>query len=747
MIVGGLGMSERRMEREDKRRVLIVEDEAVNRELLGLVLQDSYEVAFATDGGEGLKAVSEGLDALSLILLDLNLPDIHGMDILRRLKADGVLDCVPVIVLTADRDAEVESLTEGASDFIPKPYPRPEVIMARVRRAIELSEGWIIIGQTERDVLTGLYNPDFFYRYAEQYDARHGDLLMDAIVININHFHMINERYGRAYGDEVLKRVGEKTRAIVHDDGGIVCRRDADTFMIYAPHRTDYTDILESVSEGAAGDGRDENIVRLRMGVYPRADRGIDIERRFDRAKLAADSVRSTFTKAVAIYDSALHESAIFAEQLLIDFPRAIETRQFQVYYQPKYDIRGEEPVLNSAEALVRWLHPEFGMISPGVFIPLFEKNGLIRRLDGYVWRAAASQMKDWQDRLGISVPVSVNVSRMDMYDPCLVDSVRDLVSEYGLEQKELMLEVTESAYTEDSEHIIRTVEDFRRVGFFIEMDDFGSGYSSLNMLSNLPIDALKLDMQFIRNAFKNGRNTRMVEIVIEIADSLGVPVIAEGVETAEQMFTLKAMGCDIVQGYYFSKPVPAEQFETFLKEKQAREAQAADVGKKQRRLNHNRFTYEAMHDPLTGLYNHTAFDMLLHDADPEHTALLLADVDGYDALLAEHGQVAAEKALTRVAGALRQSFRASDFVCRIREDEFAVILPRVDSAQRGVILDKVNRTSAALKNPEGDAPAVAISVGIAFGDRENPRGDIFQDADTALGRARVAKRIGCVIY
>ena len=238
-----------------------------------------------------------------------------------------------------------------------------------------------------------------------------------------------------------------------------------------------------------------------------------------------------------------------------------------------------------------------------------------------------------------------------------------------------------------------------------------------------------------------------MVEIVIEIADSLGVPVIAEGVETAEQMFTLKAMGCDIVQGYYFSKPVPAEQFEAFLKEKQEREAQADDAGKKRRRLNHNRFTYAAMHDPLTGLYNHTAFDMLLHDVDPEHTALLLADVDGYDALLAERGQVAAEKALTRVAGALRQSFRASDFVCRIREDEFAVILPRVDSAQRGVILDKVNRTSAALKNPEGDAPAVAISVGIAFGDRENPRGDIFQDADTALSRARVAKRIGCVIY
>ena len=730
------------------RRILLVEDEAVNRELLAAVLEDQYEVICTEDSASALEKIDEGRGGLSLILLDLNLPDWRGTDLLKKLREDGILSEVPVIVLTADREAEVESLTMGAMDFISKPYPRPEVILARVRRTLELFEGRGLPGQSERDPLTGLLSPEHFFRAADEYDAAHPDVDMDAVTININHFHMINERYGKVYGDEVLRRVSGKVLAAAQRDGGIAGRRDADTFTLYRPHRSDYTDLLDAISEGAAGEGKAENIVRLRMGVYPRADRSIDIERRFDRAKLAADTVRSTFTKAVAIYDSALHESAIFAEQLLIDFPRALEERQFLVYYQPKYGIRGEHPVLNSAEALVRWEHPEFGMISPGIFIPLLEKNGLIQQLDSYVWRAAAAQMRDWRDRLGFSVPVSVNVSRVDMFDPLLVDQIKDLVWEFRLEERELMLEVTESAYTEDSDHIIRTVEHFRSMGFFIEMDDFGSGYSSLNMLSDLPIDALKLDMQFIRSAFKNGKNTRMLEIVIEIADSLSVPVIAEGVETAEQLFTLKAMGCDIVQGFYFSRPVPAERFEAFLLERKAsgEEARAIEPAR-QRKLAYDRFTYEAMHDELTGLYNHSGFDLLLHGSDIGHTALVIADIEGYAGILEQQGRAHADRIALRVAEALKESFRASDVVCRIREDEFAVILNRIDSSQRDAIFDKILHACGELNAEADGLPGVAMSMGLAFGDRKDPKGDIFQDADAALNRAKQARRSGCAVY
>jgi len=209
------------------------------------------------------------------------------------------------------------------------------------------------------------------------------------------------------------------------------------------------------------------------------------------------------------------------------------------------------------------------------VFIPLFEENGLIQQLDLYVWREAAAQIRDWKERLGVSVPVSVNVSRIDMYDPNLISTFQELLEENALRPDELLLEITESAYTQDSAQIISTVNRLRDLGFRIEMDDFGTGYSSLNMISSLPIDALKLDMKFIRNAFRDGRDTRLIEVIIDIADYLSVPVIAEGVETLEQLNALRAMGCDMVQGYYFSKPVPAPEYEAFITQRRRQDEQS----------------------------------------------------------------------------------------------------------------------------------------------------------------------------
>ena len=285
--------------------------------------------------------------------------------------------------------------------------------------------------------------------------------------------------------------------------------------------------------------------------------------------------MKNSFTKAIGIYDDSLHESEIFAEQLLDGFETAVREKQFEVVYQPKFNIRPQVPVLTSAEALVRWKHPQLGTVSPAVFIPLFEQNGLIRQLDDYIWREAAARMKDWKDRGVDLVPVSVNVSRIDLYDPFFVERMQEIMESNGLSPAEFYLEVTESAYTENSDQIIRTVKQLREKGFRIEMDDFGSGYSSLNMISTLPIDALKLDMEFIRNAFRERKDTRLLEVVIQLAESLEVPTIAEGVETAEQMLTLKTMGCDIVQGYYFSQPLSAGEFETFMKENKEREAES----------------------------------------------------------------------------------------------------------------------------------------------------------------------------
>ena len=556
----------------EQKRILLIEDEMINQEILKMYLADTYDVAVAGTGKDALEIIRAQCERISLILLDLNLPDIHGLDILRQVKADTWSARLPVIVMTSDSESEVECLSLGASDFIPKPYPRQQVVLARILRTIELYEDRDTLRWTERDQLTGLYNKEFFYRYAAQLDANHPDEPTDAIVLNINHFHIINDRYGKLYGDEVLKQVAGKALEIVERRGGIASRSEADTFLIYCPHVMDYDAFFETVSGNLNQDGQDGSRARLRMGAYANADKALDIERRFDRAKLAADRVKNSVTNVIGLYDSSMHEEELLSEQLIEDFPTAIREHQFQVYYQPKFDVRPSEPVLASAEALVRWQHPKLGMVSPGVFIPLFENNGLIPTLDQYVWCEAAKQVRDWKERLGIPLPVSVNVSRIDLYDPLLVDKLEEIVRQNGLSNEDLLLEITESAYTENSDQIISTVKTLQKLGFRIEMDDFGSGYSSLNMLSALPIDALKLDMSFVRNAFRERKDTRLLEVMILLAESFGVTTIAEGVETAEQMLTLKTMGCDIIQGYYFSKPLPAKEFEVFLVEKKEHE-------------------------------------------------------------------------------------------------------------------------------------------------------------------------------
>ena len=576
--------------RNEKRLILVADDEQINLELLGFILQDYYEIIYANDGEEAMRLIKENANLLSLVLMDLMMPKIHGLDVLKWMKAESELQHIPVIVFTSDQSAEVESLKLGAIDFIPKPYPQAEVVLARLQRTIELAEDRDIIQSTERDNLTGLFNREYFYRYAEQYDMHHKDTAMDAIVVDVNHFHIINERYGKNYGNEVLRRIGQKVREMVRDNGGIVCRREADTFLVYCPHGKDYQAILDNAAMGLAGDeNASENRIRLRMGIYSNVDKNIDIERRFDRAKLAADTVRNSFSKNIAIYDSKIYEAEIYDEQLMEDFQLAIDQRQFKVFYQPKFNIRSDIPVLVSAEALVRWQHPELGLVSPGVFIPLFEKNGLIHELDRYVWRETAAQIQDWKRRLGITVPVSVNISRIDMYDPYLVEGLMDLIKEFDITPNEFLLEITESAYTQDSEQIIERVNALRKIGFKIEMDDFGTGYSSLSMISALPIDALKLDMMFIRNAFGIERDLRMLEIIIDIADYLGVPTIAEGVETEEQLKALRDMGCDIVQGYYFSRPVPPEEYEVFINDRKKLGQSALQIEKTSQKFRENK--------------------------------------------------------------------------------------------------------------------------------------------------------------
>ena len=546
-----------------ERTILIVDDEAINREILGNIIQSEYKVIYAENGKEALEKIhSEGI-SISLVLLDLLMPVMDGNELLKAMNEEGLITEIPVIVLTSEKSSEIESLKLGAADFLTKPYDRPEVILARVRHSIELFENAKIIHATEFDKLTLLYSQDFFFEYASQFDQRYPLQKMDAVVINFTRFHLLNELKGRMFGDQILSAMADGIRSTLLKTGGIAGRKDTDTFFAYIPHIDDYKIFIEKINEKLSSLLKASE-TRLRLGVYTDAEKSLPLLLRFDHAIQACNSIRNKAGEEICIYDNQMAEQEVFNAHLLEDFEAAIENRQFKVQYQPKFNITGDTPRLCSAEALVRWIHPELGFVRPDLFIPLFEENGLVTKLDRYVWEEAAKQIALWKKELGITIPVSVNVSRVDIAAPDMTDFITKIVKENGLEAKDYMLEITESAYTSDSKHIIEVVEKLRSLGHKIEMDDFGSGYSSLNMLTSMPIDALKMDKAFIRNIQPGNKEMELVNLVLKIAQTLGVPVIAEGVETEEECRLLKEAGCDIIQGYYFSKPLPPEDFSKY---------------------------------------------------------------------------------------------------------------------------------------------------------------------------------------
>ena len=548
---------------DGKRTILVADDELINREILSEMLKDEYHVLTAEDGEEAYEIIKNNSTTISLILLDLIMPRMGGLELLSLIKNKDKLSGIPVIVLTTDQESEVVSLNTGASDFIPKPYPQPDVVKARVRKSIELSEERQIISETQNDPMTGLFTGEYFYEYAERFDKYHPDVQMDAIVLGINNYQVVHERYGKQKCIELLHHIADGIRSQYPGNECILCHKDVDVFFIYCHHVDSHEGRLQKIAEAV---DLEYSGIRMEMGIYSCVDKNIDISKRFVRARLAYDKLQGNYNNETAYFDDDILNKILFEERLCGDFQKAIKEEQFKVFFQPKFGITGDEPQIAGAEALVRWFHPELNLISPGLFIPLFESNGLIYKLDDYIWHKTCAQIRKWREQYDRKIPVSVNISRVEMHDPNLSNRLIRIVEENGIEISDLHLEITESAYVSDSSVIIERVEDLRRKGFFIEMDDFGSGYSSLNMIGDLPIDALKLDMQFLRNAF-NKRNMKIIDIVLEIARCLEVPAIAEGVETEEQYLKLKESGCAIIQGYYFSKPIPADEFEKYYKD------------------------------------------------------------------------------------------------------------------------------------------------------------------------------------
>ena len=544
-----------------KRKVLVVENDLNYQKTFSSAIEEQYEVIFCNDGKELLVRLKNDKTKYSLVAIDIDLPGIDGTELFSIISDDPHYKSIPVIMLIRNEKDVIKCLEIGVSGFISKPYDSPNLILAKVKRYILLTEQSDIIARTEKDALTGLLSKHYFYEYINEFETFFPDSKMDAIAINIKKFHTINAMFGREFGDRILIKVAKALNRIMEQYGGIASRVESDTFYVYIASHDSYQEIIFGALKGVTAKLDKDYHVDFKIGVYHEVDKTQTIEKRFDDAMRALrrndDSLKST----LVVYNKEMHEKELFEEKLVLEFDKSIKEKQFHVYLQPKMDISGPHPRLTSAEALVRWVHPVYGIISPITFIPLFEKNGLIQKLDAYIWNEAASQVRKWKDEYGINLPISINVSRVDLFNANLADELLDILKRNNISINELFLEVTESAVVSDTSQIMKNVKVLKEKGFTIEMDDFGTGYSSMHMVSNLPLDALKIDMIFISNLLSSNKDKRMVQIILEIAKLLNAKTIAEGVESKEQLELLKEMGIDIAQGYYFSEPLPINEF------------------------------------------------------------------------------------------------------------------------------------------------------------------------------------------
>ncbi|MGN0424189.1 MAG: EAL domain-containing protein [Acetatifactor sp.] len=546
-----------------RRQVLIVEDNELNLAMLEEILQGEYEILKAVDGLDGLAVLQQNKESIALILLDIMMPVMNGYDFLDAVRSDSEFANIPIIVMTqADSEEdEIGALEHGATDFIPKPY-RAKVIRHRVASLIKLRETAAMVNQFKYDRLTGLYTKDFFYRKVREVLDANPEKEYSILCCNLENFKLYNDTFGRQAGDKLLIEVARILKKRVSPDA-ICCRFTADRFLCLTDRESElkgrkcFVKAREKTRSELA-----ENI-SVKLSIYEIWDPSIPVEKMCDRALWVVNTIKGIYDKHLVVYDETLRKQ-LLREQIITDaMEEALEQKQFAVFFQPKYNLHDGRMV--GAEALVRWIHPEWGFLSPGEFIPLFEKNGFICKLDEYVWDRTCERLRDWMDKGYGVVPVSVNVSRADIYHAHLVEHLCELVDKYRIDPSYLHLEITESAYTENPEQIISTVEDLRRRGFVIEMDDFGSGYSSLNMLGQISIDILKLDMGFIRTEFEKPLEQSILNDVVNMAHRLHLNVIAEGVETGSQRNQLRELGCDYAQGFYYAKPMPDKDYEEML--------------------------------------------------------------------------------------------------------------------------------------------------------------------------------------
>ncbi|MDD4076053.1 MAG: EAL domain-containing protein [Eubacteriales bacterium] len=553
---------------QNARNVLIADDNLINRRILKTVLGSEYNIIEAEDGLQVMDIQKTRGDEVSVVLLDILMPGMDGYEVLRAVRADPKYTSLPIVVTTQQDDMEAEpvALALGATDYLPKPY-RPEIIKQRVRNLIQLRESAVFIDAMERDSVSGLYTEEAFARPAQRILDAGAYPYYYMIAMDMDRFELVNEIFGLEEGNQILQFLGRSIMHTLKNTGGVATRTKGTKFFMLCPAKAqgDEKEVIRFLREGLASYPVDF-ILTPRFGVYPVDKKTSTATTMCEMARTALNAAEKRIDDPVVYYDEAFQKKVMEEAEITFEMRSALEEGQFRPYYQPKYNLQTGE--LQEAEALVRWIHPERGMMSPGSYIPIFERNGFITQMDLKLWDAVCANIRHWMDTGLDPVPVSVNVSWVDIYNPNLATLLRKVVDKYTLPTGMLHLEITETVYTQNPRLMIKTLRSLREAGFVIEVDNFGLGYSSLNMLNKIPVDELKLDMRLLDNNLFVKGNRSVIKFIVEMAQDMGLSVIAEGIETADDYLYLKQLGCQMGQGYYLSSPLPENDFAAVLKEK-----------------------------------------------------------------------------------------------------------------------------------------------------------------------------------
>ncbi|MBQ3789394.1 MAG: bifunctional diguanylate cyclase/phosphodiesterase [Lachnospiraceae bacterium] len=422
----------------------------------------------------------------------------------------------------------------------------------------------------EHDALTNIFNMKGFCMQTAEVLATYPERHFTIAVSDIDSFKTINNMFGEEVGDTILKRIAasikENFTGFFRDNiPGSYGRIGSDRFAVCLPSEMiDADKMVEDLDGLFAGMDLNYRVV-VHYGFCEVPEKNFEVSDIIEQAYLACSTVKHNMVRRYAYYDNVLRESLLAEQELISHADKALKNHEFIPYFQPVFQSGTQKLV--SAEALVRWKHPERGLLEPGKFVPAMERNGFIASVDACMWEAVLSFLHERMKAGKQVVPISVNMSRQDIFNPKLTDHMLSLVEKYEVDPNYLHIEVTESAYIDENlqQQLAETIFNLRKKGFIILMDDFGSGYSSLNVLKDMPVDIMKIDRGLTFDIETSERGKAMLGAIVRLANRLCIPTIAEGVETEEQYNFLKSIGCDSIQGFYFSKPVSQEEFEKLL--------------------------------------------------------------------------------------------------------------------------------------------------------------------------------------